>query len=1036
MTTAAPGPSDTGPSDTGPGDNGPGDNGPIDTGPIITAPGNYQTALGAPADWDPADLGSALTDPDDDGIFSRTVFGLPAGSYRVKVTHGLSWNENYGAGGVPGGADIDFAVPAGWDAAARNDFRYDIGSHLLTVASRRVPNTAHLAERSGHWLRRDLIAWDLPVEAVTEGWTVRLHSAADGGLRVDGGGVIGGTVLSLDVDAAGLPADIVSRWPHLVGYAALELRPADADPAALRRVLTGQAVLAAYDNAGFIVAATGLQIPGVLDDLFDATDGDLGVVWDGPVPALAVWAPTARRVAVSVRAPSGAASTHPMVGDDDGVWSVVGDPDWSGAGYLYEVEVYRPEIDAVVTDLVTDPYSVALTTNSARSVIVDLESPALKPSGWDQLIIPPLAQPVDSAIYELHIRDFSIGDGTVPPADRGGYRAFTHLGSAGMLHLAALSAAGLNTLHLLPAFDFSTVDDVKSDWQNPDCDLAALSAADPAGTAQQECVAAVAARDGFNWGYDPWHYSVPDGSYAADPDGAVRTLDFREMVSAVTGIGLRVVLDVVYNHTVASGDDPRSVLDRIVPGYYHRLSATGQLEQSTCCPNTAAEHAMMEKLIVDSVLLWARQYRIGGFRFDLMGHHPRSTMLKVRAALDSLTVEDDGVDGRSLYVYGEGWNFGEVANNARFVQATQTEMAGTGIGTFNDRLRDAVRGGGPFDQDPRVQGFGTGLSTDPNGSSAAGPPMAQVDALLLEQDRIKVGLTGNLRDFPLVDRWGNRVTGSQIPYGGSGTGYCAEPADVVTYVDAHDNETLFDILAMKLPVALPMPDRVRMNTLCLAVVALGQGPMFWHAGTDLLRSKSLDRNSFNSGDWFNRVDWAGASSAFGSGLPPAAENQQRWELQRSLLANPTLVPGSGDIAASRAAALDLLRIRSSSRLFRLGSAARVIERVSFPHGGPAQPRGVIVMVLSDSVESSGGSSGGSSMSDAVDDAAGDLDPERERIVVVFNATPWWQSVALPDAGSLVLHAVQVAGVDPVVRLTSVSADAVTVPPRTVAVLQS
>src|SRR5664280_3626124 len=142
----------------------------------------------------------------------------------------------------------------------------------------------------------------------------------------------------------------------------------------------------------------------------------------------------------------------------------------------------------------------------------------------------------------------------------------------------------------------------------------------------------------------------------------VRTLEFREMVSAVTGIGLRVVLDVVYNHTVASGDDPRSVLDRIVPGYYHRLSATGQLEQSTCCPNTAAEHAMMEKLIVDSVLLWARQYRIGGFRFDLMGHHPRSTMLKVRAALDSLTVEYDGVDGRSLYVYGEGWNFGEVAN--------------------------------------------------------------------------------------------------------------------------------------------------------------------------------------------------------------------------------------------------------------------------------------------------------------------------------------------------------------------------------------
>src|SRR5664279_5241677 len=143
---------------------------------VITAPGNYQAALGGAADCDPADLSSVLTDPDGDGSYTRTVVGLPAGSYRVKIAHGLSWNENYGAGGVPGGSDIDFAVPAGWSAAARTDFRYDIGTHLLTVASRRVPNTADLAERSGHWLRRDLIAWDLPVEAVTEGWTVRLHS--------------------------------------------------------------------------------------------------------------------------------------------------------------------------------------------------------------------------------------------------------------------------------------------------------------------------------------------------------------------------------------------------------------------------------------------------------------------------------------------------------------------------------------------------------------------------------------------------------------------------------------------------------------------------------------------------------------------------------------------------------------------------------------------------------------------------------------------------------------------------------------------
>ena len=378
--------------------------------PIVTVPGNYQTALGAPADWDPGDLGSAVTDPDGDGVYTRTVFGLPSGTYRAKVTHGLSWNENYGAGGNPGGADIEFSVPADGDAGARTDFRYDIGTHLLTVTSRRVPTTADLAERRGQWIRRDMVAWDLPVEAVTDGWTVRLHAAADGGLRLDSGRIIGGSALPLDPDAAGLPPGIVAQWPHLAGYAALRLRPADADAAALRSLLTGQLALAAYDSDGFVVSATGLQVPGVLDDLFDATDRDLGISWDGAIPTLAVWAPTARRVAVALRDAAGIESTHLMIGDEDGVWSVTGGPGWTGSSYRYQVEVYRPDIDAVVTDLVTDPYSIALTTNSARSVIVDLESAALKPPGWDGLRIPPLAHPVDSAIYELHIRDFSIGD--------------------------------------------------------------------------------------------------------------------------------------------------------------------------------------------------------------------------------------------------------------------------------------------------------------------------------------------------------------------------------------------------------------------------------------------------------------------------------------------------------------------------------------------------------------------------------------------------------------------------------------------------
>ncbi len=167
------------------------------------------------------------------------------------------------------------------------------------------------------------------------------------------------------------------------------------------------------------------------------------------------------------------------------------------------------------------------------------------------------------------------------------------------------------------------------------------------------------------------------------------------MVAAFHAIGLRVVLDQVFNHTASSGQDNKSVLDRIVPGYYHRLSETGAVETSTCCANVATEHLMAQRLMVDACVHWARYYRVDGFRFDLMGHHSRANLIAVREALDALTLEADGVDGRAITLYGEGWNFGEVADNARFVQATQGQLGGTGIATFSDRLRDAVRGGPP-----------------------------------------------------------------------------------------------------------------------------------------------------------------------------------------------------------------------------------------------------------------------------------------------------------------------------------------------------
>jgi pullulanase-type alpha-1,6-glucosidase len=969
-------------------------------GPIVTAPGSFQSELGCSSDWAPDCMRSWLQDADGDGVFTFSTTAIPAGSYEVKVAHGLSWAENYGAGGARDGANIPFFVVADGD---RTTFSYVLATHELTVTAGIAP--PNLREQRAQWLDRGLIAMDLPAEAA--GWTFALVHAPAGGITATADGVSGGSSVPLGLDPAGLPAATRAKYPHLASYEALRV-PSDVNVA---DVLTGQVVVAAFKPDGRLADATGVQLHGVLDDLYAAaTQAQLGPTWHGQKPTLALWAPTAKNVTLllnDVRVP--------MQRGADGVWRVTGTVHWRDARYAYEVSVYVPARDAVLDNVVTDPYSLGLNANAQRSILVDLDDPALKPHGWNNVRKPALAQPEDSTIYELHVRDFSIGDATVPAAHRGTYLAFTDADSAGMRHLRGLAGAGLNTLHLLPTNDIASIEEHRSAQQTPGCDLASFG---PASTEQQACIEPVRDTDGFNWGYDPLHYTTPDGSYSTDPDGTARTREFREMVKGINGAGLRVVMDVVYNHTPAAGQSPNSILDEIVPGYYQRLSATGVVENSTCCANTATEHAMMEKLMVDSVLTWAREYKVDGFRFDLMGHQPLAAMQRLRAALDALTPSKDGVDGGSIYLYGEGWNFGEVANNARFVQASQLNLAGSGIGSFSDRLRDAVRGGGPFDSNPRIQGFASGLFTDPNGDPVNGSAAEQRARLLLYQDQIKVGLAGNLRDYTFVDRFGGVVRGSQVDYNGQPAGYAADPSETITYVDAHDNETLFDVLQYKLPQGTSMADRVRMNTVALATTALAQGPSFWHAGNDLLRSKSLDRNSFNSGDWFNRVDWTYHDSTWGSGLPPAGDNQSKWDFMRPLLSDPSLEPGSADIVSAHDRALDLLRIRMSTPLLRLGSTALIQQRVSFPGGGPAQAPGVITM--------------------AIDDVAGaDLDPRSEGLVVVFNASSTTATQTVPGAAGARydLHPVQASGSDPVVRTSRFDSatGTFTIPARTVAV---
>lgn len=852
------------------------------------------------------------------------------------------------------------------------------------------PRVLDLTTSKAIWIDRDTLAWD----GVAGAASARLLYSHDGSIQVHDGTLDGGDEHELRLTQGILTAAQQAKYPHLKNYTAWTVDPRDRDQ--VRTALRGQLVATQLASDGTVLDATGVQLAGALDDLYDATKAHLGPTFSHGRPTLAVWAPTAQRVQLELDG-----AVREMRRDDTtGVWSVTGPASWKNKPYRYVVQVWAPSVRKVVTNHVTDPYSLGLTADSARSLVVDLDDNSLAPHGWKTYAKPKAVPLKDAQIQELHIRDFSIADRT--SQHPGQYLAFTDKGSDGSKHLRELAKAGTSYVHLLPAFDFTTVPERRADQSVPDCDLASF----PADSDQQQaCVARVSATDGFNWGYDPYHFTVPEGSYASDPDGTARTAEFRRMVQGLNQDGLRVVMDVVYNHTAASGEAATSVLDQVVPGYYQRLLADGSVANSTCCANTAPENAMMGKLVVDSVVTWAREYKVDGFRFDLMGHHPKANILAVRKALDALTLAKDGVDGKKVILYGEGWNFGEVADDARFVQATQKNMAGTGIATFSDRARDAVRGGGPFDSDPGVQGFASGLYTDPNSSSSNGTSDEQRARLLHYQDLIKVGLSGNLAAYRFVDTSGRQVTGAQVDYNGQPAGYAAAPGDALAYADAHDNESLFDALAYKLPQRTSAVDRARMQVLAMATAALSQGPSLSQAGTDLLRSKSLDRNSYDSGDWFNAIHWNCADgNGFGRGLPMAADNADKWPYARPLLT--TVHVGCPQIEGSSAAYRDLLKIRTTEKAFSLGTAARVQDELSFPLSGAGETPGVILMRLGE-------------------------------LVIVFNATPSAQEQRVPGlAGAgFRLHPVQASGADPVVKSARYegSTGTFTVPARTVAV---
>ncbi|MCW8345575.1 pullulanase-type alpha-1,6-glucosidase [Vibrio sp. ZSDZ65] len=892
--------------------------------------------------------------------------------------------------------------------------------------------------QKAHWLDADTLAW----EAAASAQKVKLFYSETAAITMDKDrNIVGGTAVDMTVQGD-LSEALKKRFRHLGSVKSVALNTTDE---LLRTILKSQIVVVAYNSNDEVMAATEVQKPGVLDAVFvdentgNAINETLGAIVTGNDANFKLWAPTAQRVQLEIYdVDKQLEQTVAMTENSDtGVWSTDVVSGAVGKFYRYNVKVYHPTTKVIEERLVTDPYSVSLSVNSRYSHVVNLDDPALMPEGWGSAehVRPTVKNDEDHVLYESHIRDFSFSDTLGTAALNGKYMALTEPTRESVTHLQALKDAGLTTLHILPAFDIATIDEEKTvDITDTIGDLCAASPSasvcasgdssqviedllesyDPATDSAQALMNDLRMLDSFNWGYDPYHYTVPEGSYATDAKGAARIKEFREMVKASHDMGLKLVMDVVYNHTNASGVNEKSVLDKIVPGYYHRLNVnTGGVETSTCCDNTATENLMMGKLMVDSLKVWADDYKVDGFRFDLMGHQPASVMIQ---ALKDVRE----IDPNTLF-YGEGWDFGEVSNNARFDQANQLNMAGTQIGTFSDRLRDAVRGGSPFDGGQNTEGKhplrfnqGFGNAAYINEEVTSSPETTK--AMLHNQDIVRLGMAGNLADYVLIDYTGSTKKGKDVDYNGAPAGYTKFPSENISYVSKHDNQTLWDNNAYKIATGTSSADRARMQSVSLSTVMLGQGIPFIHMGSELLRSKSMQRDSYDSGDWYNRVRFDGSDNNWNVGLPREDKDGANWGLIKTIIADTTAEPDQSDIALTKAQFLELLTIRSESPLFRLNSAEEVMNRVDFRNVGKDQTQGLIVMTIDDGTT-----------------AGVDLDNNYDAIVVVINSTSTQQDAVISGVTGFELHSVQKTSADATVQSASFSDGTFSVPALTTAV---
>jgi pullulanase len=893
--------------------------------------------------------------------------------------------------------------------------------------------TVRISGAAAHWVDDDSLLWT-PADGVTK---VELLYSPNASINVGLSGITG-TYETIPLTSGTNPQPAFNKTLHSLKAWTL---PATA-VAKAKDLARGQLVAIGRNAKNEAVAGTYVQFPGALDALYaEAAYGKaLGVSYASGAPSLAVWAPTALKdpgLTVNIYDAAGAKiESRPMTLDEaSGVWSVTGTAAWDRKFYTISLKVYSYAANAIVTNEVTDPYSVSLATDSVRSQFVNLNDADLKPAGWDGMTLPALAAPEDIVVYELHVRDFSVADSSVPADARGKFVAFDTPGTTGRNHLQSLATQGLTHVHVLPAFDFATVKENRADRVELDDKVEKLCAANSAAanlcstdagkTIRQAMQDAVAANqldrpaqitewmrnlDGFNWGYDPLHFGAPEGSYATNPNGETRILEFRRMVKGLNDLGLRTVMDVVYNHTNASGQNSRATLDRLVPGYYHRRdNASGNVEKNSCCDDTAAEFKMMEKLMVDTGVMWVRDYKVTGFRFDIMAFHPLDSMKKFQDAVKAVNP--------TVYIYGEGWNFGSVQDDKRFVTARQANLGGTGIGSFSDRIRDPVRGGGPFDSGANHvlnQGFVSGWFYAPNAVNSGSA--AERDALIKDTDNIRVWLAGGLASYRFTNAAGSTTTGADVDYRGQKSGYTKDPQEAINYASKHDNETIWDLSQYKHAAGTALAERVRADNVATSVIMLAQGIPFIHAGTELLRSKSMDRNSYDSGDWYNEIDWTGATSKWNQGLPRAADNSGNYDQVKNVVLDVTAVQDQPSREAALANFKEMLAIRKSSPLFRLRSQAQVDQRLKFYNTGPFQIPGVIAMGIDGCAEP-------------------DFKPGEGALMVLINASDDPRTVNLFGSESWTLHPVQAASADAVVRTAKHDASGFYVPARTTAVFR-